>query len=443
MNALNEFVYYSKYAKFLPSKGRKETLEESQDDIIYNTHIKHLEANYPHALENSVFNDMLLRTRDMMLKLKVFGSQRALQFRGPKILNRNERIFNCVFGIADKDSVFKDLMWILLAGCGATLRIDPIHVNKLSTIKSPKGRVDYIITDDCEGFAYAVDKLMKAYFNGDKLPIFNYSQIRPAGAPISGGYLAPGPVGLRTCLDKIRILLDNLLSEKIYKLRPIHVYQIACYIADSVLAGGVRRSALGILFAPEDEEMRLAKTGNWFVEHPEYARSNNSIAFNRSTFTKDELEECIKAAKEFGEPGFALLNGIYHGLNPCFEVSFDCFDIQSQKTGWGFCNLCTISGKDIENKEDFYEACRCAAFIGTIQASYNKFPFLGEITERIFKRDALLGVSISGIMTNPDLFLNKDVLATGAKIVKDTNAAIAKILGINAAKRTTLVKPKY
>jgi ribonucleoside-triphosphate reductase len=187
------------------------------------------------------------------------------------------------------------------------------------------------------------------------------------------------------------------------------------------------------------EEMMKAKTGNWFIDNPQRGRSNNSAVIVRDETTPEEFGTIMKSVKEFGEPGFVFVESKEHTTNPCVEIGmFPQIDGQS---GWQGCNLTEINGGMCNTKEDFFKACRAASILGTLQAGYTQFKFLGENTNAIFAREALIGCSITGWMNNPNILFDAEILEEGAKIVRETNRQVAKAIGINPAARTTCVKP--
>ena len=277
-------------------------------------------------------------------------------------------------------------------------------------------------------------------FEGRRV-FFDLSQIRPKGAKISGGFKAPGPEGLRRSLDKIEHMLQSIVMDQkgAVDLQPINVYDITMHAADAVLSGGVRRSATICLFSPDDEAMMNAKTGNWFIDNPQRGRSNNSAVIVRSEAKKEEFAKLMESVKQFGEPGFVFVESPEHTTNPCVEIGM--YPQIDGKSGWQGCNLTEINGGMCKTEEDFYKACRAGAILGTVQAGYTDFKFLSPTSKKIFDREALLGVSITGWMNQPDVLFNPKVLEKGAKIVKEVNREVASIIGINAAARTTCVKP--
>ena len=440
-NALNDFIFQSKYAKYIPELKRKETFKEAVSRI-QDMHIKHLSENYPNAIEDAEFNNSFISSMEAYSEGKVYGSQRALQFGGDPILRKNAKMFNCAFTYLDRIEAFKEIEWMLLCGCGVGVSVEKQHINKLPTMVSSLSNDSYtcVIEDSIEGWAYAIDSIISYYFiEGRKYPVFDYSAIRPKGALISGGFKAPGPKGLKKSIQKIQELLNSVYKRD-KRLTSVEIADIIAYEADSVLSGGVRRSAVSILFDPDDEGMYNAKIGNWWYNNPQRGRYNASAVLERNETSKEVFENLFKSTKEFGEPGFVWRSDKRQGFNPCFEIGMCPVD-EFGNSGWQVCNLVSISGKNIETEDDFYEACKHAATIATIQASYNKFPFLGEVTERIINADPLIGVSISGIMTNPDILLDENILEVGAEVIKGQNKKIAEKLGINPASRTTCIKP--
>lgn len=443
MSALSEFVFQSKYAKFIPEKGRKETFEESVDRILQ-MHMTHLADKYPKALENSDFCNDFIQASESCKKGLVYGSQRALQFGGEPILKHNEKLYNCSFTYADNLNVFKNVEWLGLNGCGVGCSVEYQHIDKLPTMTPilNKNSYNHVISDDIEGWSLAIDVLIRYFFDSSReYPIFDFSQIRPKGAPISHGFLAPGPEPLKNALRKMEELLKKVHKREDKRLKPIEVTDLLAFEADSIISGGVRRSALSILFSPDDEEMYNSKIGNWWYDNPQRGRYNASAVLERQSTDRKTFDKLFESTKQFGEPGFVWRSNSLEGFNPCFEIGFLAKDDQGN-TGIQFCNLVSISGKEMTCEEYFYKACKDAATIATIQASYMEFPFLGEVTERIVKNDPLIGVSISGIMMNPEIIVNANTLKKGAEIIKNQNLKIANILGIKPSSRCTCIKPE-
>jgi len=445
INALQEYTRIAKYAKYLPELKRRETWKE-QVTRVFDMHRERFE-------DNDEIMSFIDEAEAAVHKKEVLGSQRILQFGGDPIFKHNARVYNCGFGHINRTRVFQELMYLLLCGCGIGFSVQKHHVASLPPISRPDGTTRsqiFVVPDTIEGWADAIGVLVTSYFGGNQefdeyighRVVFDYSEVRPAGAPLSSGAKAPGPGGLKRSIEKIRQVFDERLGDSNYiRMRPIDVYDIIMHAADAVISGGVRRSATIALFSPEDEEMARAKTGNWFVENPQRGRSNNSALLIRDQTTKAEFDQLMEWVREFGEPAFVWAESKEMGFNPCVEIGLYPVDVETGKPGWQFCNLTEINGKKANTPENFYKACRAAAIIGTLQSSYTSFPYLGETSENITRREALLGVSITGMMDNAELLFDPQVQRNGAKIVKDTNKEVASIIGINQAARTTCVKP--
>jgi len=448
LKALSEYTQYAKYAKYIPEKKRRETWQELVERV-FNMHKIHLGEKYDLIKPEIEF------AKDMILKKRILGSQRALQFGGDPILKKNAKIYNCCASYVDRLDFFKETLYLLLCGCGVGASVQKHHIEKLpKVIERNKGKKIFVIPDTIEGWADSVGVLMQSFFNtsskfysydtqcnfdsfsGYEIE-FDYSLIRPQGAMISWGGIAPGPAGLKRSLELIENILKNIKNRK---LKPIEVYDIIMHMSDSVLSGGIRRSATIILFSPDDEEMANAKTGDWFITNPQRGRSNNSALLLRDNVSKEQFSKLMKSVKEFGEPGFIWTDNTETMFNPCSEISLHCYD-EEGNSGWNFCNLSEINGKKVKTDQDFYDACRAAAILGTIQATYMNLDYLSESTKKIIERDALLGVSITGMMDNPTIIFDTKIQKTGAKVVLETNEKIAKILGINSCARGCTLKP--
>jgi len=440
---LSETKFYDGYSRFKDDTNSYESWSEAVDRVL-SMH----EENYSEHTEK--LSKYIEEARTAYKEQRVLGAQRALQFGGEQLKKHQMRMYNCTSSYADRPAFFGEFFYILLCGAGAGFSVQEHHVKKLPKItqrtKQAKG---YIVEDSIEGWASALDVLMSSYFvGGGKHPdyegrrvFFDLSQIRPKGAKISGGFKAPGPEGLRRALDKIEHMLQGMVmdSKEPIALRPITVYDTCMHAADAVLSGGVRRSATICLFSPEDDEMMNAKTGNWFMDNPQRGRSNNSAVIVRDDATPEMFAKIMESVKSFGEPGFYFTTSKEHTTNPCVEIGM--FPQYKGESGWQGCNLTEINGGKCTSEEEFFKACRAAAILGTLQAGYTDFKFISETSKKIFDREALLGVSITGWMNNPDILFDEKILKKGASIVKKVNKEVASIIGINPAARTTCVKP--
>lgn len=450
MSALQElqnYTFVSKYARWLENKNRRETWKEAVERVKNMMHTMYADKNISEEINWAY---------DMMYKKRVLGSQRALQFGGDPILKRHAKIYNCTSSYCDRLKFFQECFWLLLCGSGTGFSVQKHHVAKLPTlehdIKDSEVGVKFLVEDTIEGWADALGVLLSSYFSKPVEEfkqyknchvIFDYSKIRPKGSDLSSGVgKAPGFEPLQKGLEKIRALLDRCVANGQKKLRPIDAYDIVMHSSDAVLSGGVRRSASLALFSPDDEEMAKAKTGNWYIENPQRARSNNSALLLKNTTTFEEFQSLMESVKEFGEPGFIWSESTEMIFNPCVEIGMWPIDETNGKSGWQGCNLSTINCSSVTNEDDFYERCKAAAIIGTLQAGFTKLDYLGSTSENIFNREALLGVSLTGTMEKHDLVLSESVLTRGAKIAVETNKQIAKKIGINQAARVTCLKPE-
>jgi len=440
---LSQTKFYEGYSRFIENEGRYETWDEAVDRVI-----EMHDQNYMNS--NNELSEYLEEARTAYKEQRVLGAQRALQFGGEQLMKHQMRMYNCTSSYVNRPEFFGEVFYILLCGAGAGFSVQKHHIKKLPKIQNrTKQAKGYIVEDSIEGWASALDVLMSSFFvGGGKHPdyegrrvFFDLSQIRPKGALISGGFKAPGPEGLRRSLDKIEHLLQGIVidSKDPIDLKPINAYDITMHAADAVLSGGVRRSATICLFSPDDEEMMNAKTGNWFMDNPQRGRSNNSAVIVRNETTPEQFGKIMESVKQFGEPGFVFVESKEHTTNPCVEIGM--YPQINKKSGWQGCNLTEINGGKCNTEEDFYKACRAASILGTLQAGYTDFKFLTDTSKLIFDREALLGVSITGWMNNPKILFNEKILEKGAQIVKEVNREVSKIIGINAAARTTCVKP--
>tara|TARA_B100000029_G_scaffold351747_1_gene344239 strand:+ start:1502 stop:3481 length:1980 start_codon:yes stop_codon:yes gene_type:complete len=465
LNILGDLVHHMKYAKYDPEKGRRETYLET------------VERNMQmHIDRHPSLKEEIEEAYEFVKEKKVIPSMRSMQFAGVAIDVNPARIFNCSYLPVTSIDAFNETMFLLLSGVGVGFSVQKHHVEQLPEIRKPIKSRRYLIQDSIEGWADAVKVLMKSYFADRSLPLFDYRAIREKGAQlvISGGK-APGPEPLKKCLNTVQSILDSKKNGE--KLTPIEAHDIQCIIADAVLAGGIRRSALISLFSVGDEEMMKCKSiqhavvdevidkvdGSvrvrvnvnntqktvwipeddykkleeeqklqWFYLYPERARSNNSIVMARSLITEDVFKEKwgVIQSSGSGEPGLYFTNNVELGTNPCCEISLNANQ---------FCNLTSINVSNLENQGDLNERAKAAGFIGTLQASYTDFHYLRPQWKKITEKEALLGVSLTGIASISALDYDFAEAATG---VVQENKRVAGLLGINPAKRVTCIKPE-
>ena len=419
---LSDITVYMKYAKYLPEVNRRETWEE----LVIRNKAMHIKS-YPNLAEeiNSAYK--------FVFDKKVLPSMRSMQFGGKPIEVAPNRIYNCAFMPVDHIDSCAECMFLLLGGTGVGFSVQKHHVAKLPVISHPypKRKRRFLIGDSIEGWADAVKVLMKSYMNGGGSRVeFDYSDIRPKGAMlVTSGGKAPGPQPLKECLLKIEGMLIE--KENGTQLTTLEAHDIICHIADAVLAGGIRRAALISLFNADDDEMIGCKSGNWWETNPQRGRANNSACLMRHKITKEFFLDLWKRVElsGAGEPGIYLNNDKDWGTNPCCEIA-----LRPNQ----FCNLCEVNASDIESQDDLNERVKAAAFIGTLQAGYTDFHYLRPIWQETTEKDALIGVSMTGIGSG--VVLGYDMSAA-AKVVKKENSRVAKLIGINKSARCTTVKP--
>lgn len=436
---IGDYIFVSKYARTV--NGKKETWDQSIDRVM-EMHWRHLADDM--TISDSSLDDL---SKEMNFAEKLYrnqvilGAQRALQYGGNTLLKHHARNYNCAGSYANRISFFQELMYLLLCGSGTGYSVQKVHVNQLPKMKGVdmSKQTTYVIDDSIEGWSHAVNALIESHYFGLPEVVFDSSRVRPKGAFITGGFRAPGPEPLMKCLSKMGKVLGKIRGRK---ATPFEVHRLACLIADAVISGGIRRSALLCQFDADDREMLTCKTGGWFSEFPELARANNSAIILPST-PKEVYENIFSSIKQFGEPGiiFSFHPDIVY--NPCVEVSgYPQIEINGEiQYGWFFCNLTEINGSKIKTKEEFFDACRGASVLGTIQASYTSFKVLTKASRLIAERDALIGVGITGMCENPEILFNPEIQDEGARLVQKTNVKMSRIIGINPAARCTVVKP--
>lgn len=419
---LSEITTFMKYARYKSDKQRRETWEE----LITRNKDMHIKK-FPHA------KDIIEEAFGYVYSKRVLPSMRSLQFAGKAIEQNPIRMFNCSGINMDDWRAFPEIMLLLLSGTGVGLSVQKHHVDKLPAVAKPNAYKTrrYIIGDSVFGWADAVKQLIKSYYGiTSSTIVFDYSDIREKGAElVTSGGKAPGPQPLKECLVKIEGIFANKADGE--KLTTVEVADICCFIAEAVLSGGIRRAALMILFSKSDLQMRGAKMGNWWELNPQRAMANISVALDRATTTKAEFASVWDYAKNSGagEPGHYWTNHPDWLPNPCCEISFP---------GQSFCNLVEINVSDVSSNEELTQRVWAATVIATLQAAYTDFPYLRDTWRRQAEEDALIGVSMTGVASNK--IFDLDIEGASQSVV-DVNKFIAKLIGINPAKRATAIKP--
>ena len=419
LETLSDLTIFSKYAKYRPDLQRRETWEE-----IVDRYEQMMIKKYPKLTDAIKASGKFIREK------KVLPSMRALQFSGIAAEVNNARIYNCCYMPIDSLHSFSECMFLLLGGTGVGYSVQKHHVEQLPAITKPGKQRNYLIEDSIMGWADAVKVLMKAYMEGGFIPKFDFRSIRQKGARlVTAGGKAPGPEPLKICLAHVQAVLDR--KQEGDNLTPLECHDVLCHIANSVLAGGIRRSAMISLFSHDDEEMITCKYGNWWELNEQRGRANNSAVLKRGEIGREEFDDLWKRieASGSGEPGIYWTNDLDWGTNPCCEIALRPYQ---------FCNLCEVNVSDITSQEDLNDRVAVAAFFGTLQAGFTDFHYLRPIWKKTTDKDALLGIGMTGIGSGEILKYNLEYAANTAKTV---NSTISNEIGINEAARVTCVKP--
>ena len=417
---LSEITIFNKYAKYNPDLKRRETWDE-----ICNRYELMMISKYPN-LQSEITNSM-----EFVRSKRVLPSMRAMQFAGTPIFKNESRIYNCAYLPVDDYRAFNESMFLLLGGTGVGFSVQKHHIDKLPPISKPTKEKKYMIADSLEGWADAIKVLVKSYFGYNQYkPKFNYTDIRNKGMRlITAGGKAPGPEPLKIALTHLEAIFERKQNGD--KLTSLDCHDIMCHIADAVLSGGIRRSAMISLFSHDDYDMMECKFGNWWELNPQRGRANNSAVLEREVVTEEKFKSIWKKIElsGSGEPGVYWTNNKDWGTNPCCEIALKPFQ---------FCNLCEVNVSDVVNQEDLNMRVGVAAFFGTLQAGYTDFHYLRAIWRKTTEEDALIGVGMTGIASGKVLDLD---LVEAADIVKTINKIISNRIKINSAARATTIKP--
>lgn len=415
---LSDIIIFSKYAKYLPEHNRREAWQEAVRRVV-GMH----QAKFPELAED------LEAIEHEILQKNLLPSMRSMQFAGKPIELNNTRGYNCCYLPVDHYRAFDEAMFLLLGGTGVGYSVQRRHTEKLPPIQKSTKTRRFLIGDSIEGWATSIKVLVRSFFEGRPEPLFDYSDIREKGNRlVTSGGKAPGPEPLRIAHVKIAAIFHNKKDGE--KLEPIECYDIMCHIADAVLAGGIRRAAEIVGFDADDDAMLTSKVGQWWELNPQRGRANNgAIIYRDDPLAEKKFNRImqISEASLAGEPSVIWSNDPEYFFNPCVEASL------RQHT---FCNLVEINFDSISSQEELERVSSMGGILGTIQASYTDFHYLRPIWKEATEKDALLGVSMTGLAKSH----NFDLEAAAKKTV-EANKLIAKKIGINQAARVTCVKP--
>ena len=442
-----EFIYKSRYAKFLDKEQRRENWSETVAryfDFMTN----HLQKNHNYAL--SMKDRTELETA--VLSLEIMPSMRALMTAGPSLERDNTCAYNCSYVAVDDPKAFDEAMLILMNGTGVGFSVERQYVNELPEIPAKMFDCDttIIVKDSKEGWAKAFRQLIALLYSGE-VAKWDLSQLRPAGARLKtfgGRSSGPGPLE-----DLFKFTTKMFRAAAGRKLNSLEAHDIMCKIGEVVVVGGVRRSAMISLSNLTDERMRMAKSGSWWETNPQRALSNNSAAYTEKpemgTFMREWLslydsksgERGIfsrvasqNQAKKFGrrDPNYDF------GTNPCSEII-----LRPNQ----FCNLTEVVIRGTDSAPDLERKVRLASKLGTIQSTLTKFPYLRKVWANNTDEERLLGVGLTGIMDNvlTNGRMGTEKLSTLLEGLRDaaveTNKMFAAQIGIPQSAAVTCVKP--
>ena len=439
------FIYISRYSRWLEKEGRREHWDETvkryfdffEENLKENNKFK-LTADLRYELENAVLN------------LEIMPSMRALMTAGEALKRDNTAGYNCSYVAINRVRAFDEILYILMCGTGVGFSVERQYVEKLPTIAETFTDSDttIIVQDSKAGWAKSYKELVSLLIGG-QIPKWDISKVRPSGARLKTfGGRASGPKPLE---DLFRFTCDTFRRAAGRKLTSIECHDLVCKIAEIVVVGGVRRSALISLSNLTDERMREAKTGAWWEANSQRALANNSVAYKEKPEIGVFMDEWVSLYKsKSGERGIfnraaaqktvAKLgdrrDSTYEfGTNPCSEII-----LRDRE----FCNLTEVVIRPNDTAETLARKVRLAAILGTWQASLTNFPYLSSDWKKNCEEEALLGVSLTGIMDNIMMRSTntiKDVLIELKQVAIDTNKEWAKKIGINPAAAITCVKP--
>lgn len=441
-----EFIHLSRYSRWLEDKGRRETWEETVDRY-FNHFDKHLKENTTCSKLDKATREEL---RQAVLNQEIMPSMRALMTAGEALERDNTAGYNCSYVAVNRVRAFDEILYILMCGTGVGFSVERHYVDKLPTIAEEFTDSDttIVVQDSKAGWAKAYKELVSLLIGG-QIPRWDLSKVRPAGARLKTfGGRASGPKPLD---DLFRFSVDTFRRAAGRKLTSIECHDIVCKIAEVVVVGGVRRSALISLSNLTDERMRDAKTGAWWEANPQRALANNSVVYKEKPEIGTFMEEWVSLYKsKSGERGIFNRDACQKtvaklgdrrdasyefGTNPCSEIILR--DRQ-------FCNLTEVIVRTNDTLENLARKVKLATILGTWQASLLHFPYLSSEWKKNCEEEALLGVSLTGILDNKmmrDMHGLKANLENLKEHAINTNKEWAKKLGINPAAAITCIKP--
>ena len=442
-----QFIHLSRYSRWLPEKGRRETWQETVDRY-FDFFDGHLMEYHKYSLPQEIREEL----RQAVLNLEVMPSMRCLMTAGDALRRDNIAGYNCSYAHINRVRAFDEILYVLMCGTGVGFSVERQFVEKLPTIAEEFSDTDttIVVADSKQGWAKAFRELISLLLVG-QVPKWDLSKIRPAGARLKTfGGRASGP---RPLNDLFQFTVETFKKAAGRKLTSVECHDIVCKTAEIVVVGGVRRSALISLSNLTDERMRDAKSGAWWEANPQRALANNSVAYKEKPDIGIFMEEWVSLYKsKSGERGIfnraaaqktvAKLGdrrspNHEFGTNPCSEII-----LRDRE----FCNLSEIIVRDSDTMEDLRRKTRLATILGTMQSTLVNFQYISSEWRKNCEEERLLGVSLTGILDNPMLYdYDRDTLTQRQdelrKIAHETNLEWSRTIGINPSAAITCVKP--
>lgn len=445
MEAYEDYIALSRYARHIESENRRETWEETVSRYL-NFFEEHLAARYPQALET--YKAKRPHLEKGLLRKDVMGSMRAMMTAGEALHRDHAAGYNCAYLPVDSISAFKEAMYCLLCGTGVGFSVEKRYVSQLPQV--PREFVPgktIVVHDSKYGWANALEQVLMAMYRGE-VPEWDLSKIRPAGARLKTfGGRASGPEPLERLLEFTK---TKFYKARGRKLTPLEVHDILCKVGEVVVVGGVRRSAMISLSDLDNEELAAAKAGEWWRKDPQRALANNSAVFNGRPEAEEFWAEWT-ALKHSGSGERGIFNreacktiaarskrleSLNYGTNPCSEIILRPRE---------FCNLSEVVIRSLDSYAQIAKKVELATIMGTLQSTLTEFPFLPDHWAANCKEERLLGVSLTGIMDHlhygqPSAELADD-LCDLREHARKVNAEWAALLGIRESAAITCVKP--
>lgn len=433
MGPYEQYIHKSRYARYLPEKQRRETWPETV-------------ARYIEFFRDKLDSATAAKLEAAILNLDVMPSMRALMTAGEALERDNVAGFNCSYLPIDNPRAFDELMFILLCGTGVGFSVERQYVNKMPEVAEEFFDTETVIqvADSKIGWAKSFRELISLLYSG-QVPKWDVSKVRPAGEPLKTfGGRSSGPDPL---VDLFKFTVEVFKKAAGRKLSSIECHDLCCKVADIVVVGGVRRSALISLSNLTDDRMRRAKSGEWWMESPHRGLANNSVCYTEKPDFESFLAEWTSLFEsKSGERGLfsrpaakaiAARNGrrdpdYDFGTNPCSEII-----LRPNQ----FCNLSEIVLRSNDTRESFLQKVEIATILGTLQATLTNFRYLRKCWADNTQDEALLGVSITGVMDNTKISGDAELLAEARELSVAVNETWAAKLGINQSTAITCVKP--